>query len=156
MEFKELENFKEDARDARRYVLIATFLWIGIYVGPSNVYIVLTAFVLMVRGILFYFYFRKRMKDLNEKMKSSFKIQNRDGDFENPYLKYKKNYIEFKEKANTEFFILIIIYVFGFLSHFSEAFIWPSFLNTIFISISAILLFTLLGMSIREIGQDWD
>jgi len=154
MEFKELENFKEDARDARRYILIATFLWIGIYVGPSNVYIVLTAFVLMVRGILYYFYFRKRMKDLNEKMKSSFKIQNRNGNFENPYLKYKKNYIEFKEKANTEFFILITIYVFGLLSHFSETFAWPSFLNTIFIIISSFSLFVLVGMSMNEIGQN--
>ena len=151
---KELEDFKDLARNSRRFLLISTFLWIGIYVGPTNIYIILTALILMVRGLLYFLMWRRKIKILEEKFNESFKVQNQKGEFENPYLEYEKNYIQFKESANTEFLLLIVIYVFGLLFHFSNINEWPSFLAAIFIGISGLLIFVLLGLSIREIGQE--
>tara|TARA_B100000073_G_scaffold222189_1_gene185015 strand:- start:1164 stop:1622 length:459 start_codon:yes stop_codon:yes gene_type:complete len=151
---KELEDFKDLARNSRRFLLISTFLWIGIYVGPTNIYIILTALILMVRGLLYFLMWRRKIKILEEKFNESFKVQNQKGEFENPYLEYEKNYIQFKESANTEFLTLIVIYVFGLLFHFSNINEWPSFLAAIFIGISGLLIFVLVGLSIREIGQE--
>tara|TARA_Y100001958_G_C20969162_1_gene364853 strand:+ start:196 stop:660 length:465 start_codon:yes stop_codon:yes gene_type:complete len=153
---KELQDFKDLAGNSRRFLLISTFLWIGIYEGPSNIYIILTALILMVRGLLYFLIWRREIKILEEKFNESFVVQNQKGEFENPYLKYKKNYIEFKERANTEFLLLIVIYVFGLLFHFSNINEWPSFLAAIFVGIAGCSIFVLLGMSLREIGQDQD
>ena len=151
---KELEDFKDLAKNSRRFLLISTFLWIGIYEGPSNIYIILTALILMLRGLLYFLLWRREIKLLEEKFNESFKVQNQKGEFENPYLEYKKNYIEFKESANAEFLLLIVIYVFGLLFHFSNINEWPSFLATIFIGISGLLIFVLVGLSLKEIGQE--
>ena len=110
----------------------------------------------MVRGLLYFLIWRREIKILEEKFNESFVVQNQKGEFENPYLKYKKNYIEFKERANTEFLLLIAIYVFGLLFHFSNINEWPSFLAAIFVGIAGCSIFVLLGMSLREIGQDQD
>ena len=51
MDYELIVKFIDRGREARLFLLLATFLWAGILIGPSNIYFLLLAIGLSIRGL---------------------------------------------------------------------------------------------------------
>ena len=112
-------NFYQRARDTRLYLLLSLFLWVGIYVGPFNIYFLILAAGLTLRGLIYLLNWYSLKNEIKGKLNSS--LQNSKGEWEPVFTENEKRNIKFFQKsASNQFLFIISAYPIGIGAHFAE------------------------------------
>ena len=150
MNYELMAQFIDSGRQARLFLLLATFLWTGIYIGPSNIYFFLLAVGLSLRGLFMLFWWYREKNKIKEYLENGYYGQNIN---ENELKSFKYEYKSFSSDSLIQFGFIISVYPFSFISHYAEKNNLET-LQEITYVIVALLFLGLLGMGTRDI-QDF-
>ena len=141
--------FIDRGREARLFLLLATFLWAGILIGPSNIYFLLLAIGLSIRGLFMLIGWYQKNTEIKVYIDNiyEFHLQNFD---ETNVKNFKYKYESFFADSLMQFGIILSVYPISLIAYYAEKNNLET-LQTITYIIVAILLMGVMGMGTTNI-----
>jgi hypothetical protein len=149
MDYKLLDTFVQAGRDARRFLLIGTFLWSAILIGPSNFYYYALAAGLTLRG-LFHLLSWYNQKTLIETQISVLETIHGERINKDDLGKFKIRFDTFLLDSFLQFVIIISIYPVGGITYYAEINNLET-LETIFLIIYGFLFIAIMWIGSEDI-----
>ena len=148
MEYDLLNLFIKKGKEARLFLLIATFLWTAIYIGPHNIYFFVIAIGVSSRGLFNLYNFFQLNKKIDVHIKSIKKYHSNNFD-EQEIKKYSFKFNSFFSDGILQFGIIISVYPIALIGHYAENNNLDTLLSIIGV-VLALLLMALLGMGTQD------
>ena len=121
MDYKLITKFIDSGREARLFLILATFLWAAILIGPFNIYFLLLAVGLSIRGLVMlagWYSYKNEIKEyLNKELNNEiYETKKNEDDIEN----FKFRYESFSSNSLNQFGIILSIYPISLIAHYAE------------------------------------
>ena len=157
MDYELIVKFIDRGREARLFLLLATFLWAAIFYGPSNYLFFLLAIGLSIRGLFMlagWYSSKNEIKEyLNKELNNEiYETKKNEDDIKN--FKYK--YESFSSNSLNQFWIILSVYPISLIAHYAEKNNLET-LQTITYILIGVLLMGVMGMGTTDIdtfGKD--
>ena len=153
MDYKLIAKFIDSGREARLFLILATFLWAAILIGPFNIYFLLLAVGLSIRGLFMLTGWYTIKNEIKEYLKNKYYGQNIN---EDDVKNFKYKYESFSSNSQSQFVIILSLYPISLISHYAEKNNLET-LQSITYFLIAILFMGVMGMGATDIenfGKD--